>query len=539
MIRAAVLIALALLASWPARAQAPDAADPGGFVVVCPIDGEINDGVAVVVERAVREAEGAAGIVFVIDTPGGRVDSAINITKSMLAAPCPTVAFVTGMGAISAGALISYACDDIIMAPTSNFGASTPIMPGMETTPAMDEKSNSFVRAKYRALGEVKGHDPLLGEAMVDAGIELHGYTDADGIYRIVKTDEAAPAPASANAPQTPAAPGTADLERVVRGLLGKPEPPAPDGSGTTPEAATETATEAPTAVVQPGMELVSAKGSLLTLTPNEALKVGLTPHLADDLDAALAYKGWGELRQVKVTPNWDEYLFAFLTSPTIAGLLLMCGIAGLYVEIRTPGFGVPGLVGLLCLAVFFGSHLVVGMADWIDLLIVGVGIVLIALELFVIPGFGIVGVSGIACLMVGCYMALTRVTFPTYAWDFSRLEDAGQTVTTAVLLLTVFTIATWRILPRTALWRSLINTTEQEVLAGYTVQSPDLAHATVGMRGVATSMLRPAGRARFEGKTLDVMTRGEFIAEGTLLQIILVDGNRTVVGAIAKEHQA
>lgn len=535
MIRAAIGCAFLLLAGLTAHAQdkAPDDAPAdGGFVVVCTIDSEIDDGVAVVVQRAVREAEGAAGLVFVIDTPGGRVDSAIDITRYILDAPCPTVAFITGMGAISAGALISYACDDLVMAPSSNIGASTPIMPGMETTPAMDEKSNSFIRAKYRALGEEKGHNPLLGEAMVDAGIELHGYPGPDGKYVIIKVGDESPPVQAEAVPATkpaPAAPGQADLERVVRGLLGQAEPAAVS----TPPV------EVTTSPVQPGMEVVSAKGNLLTLTPQEAFKFGLVAHRASDLDEALAWKGWGELRRVNIVPNWDESLFSFLTSPTIAGLLLMCGIGGLYVEIRTPGFGIPGFVGLLCLATFFGSHLVVGMADWVDLLIVLIGITLIAVEIFVIPGFGFVGVTGLLCLVVGCYMALTRVPIPKYSWDFTRLEDAGQTVATAALLLTLFTIATWRYLPRTVLWRSLINVTEQDVRAGYTVQSPEVAAAAVGLRGVASSTLRPAGRARFGGKTLDVMTRGEFIAEGTPVEIIAVDGNRTLVSAINGEHQA
>jgi membrane-bound serine protease (ClpP class) len=166
-------------------------------------------------------------------------------------------------------------------------------------------------------------------------------------------------------------------------------------------------------------------------------------------------------------------------------------------------------------------------------------GFVLIIIEIFVIPGFGFVGITGLLCLALGFYMALTRVPFPKYAWDFSRLEDAGQTVTTATVLFAMLTLVTWRYLPRTALWRSLINSTEQDVHAGYTVQSPEVAVAAVGLRGIATSTLRPAGRARFGDRTLDVMTRGEFIVDGTPVEIIAVDGNRTLVSAVTGEHQA
>ena len=105
------------------------------FVVVCPIDGDILDGIAVVVKRAVtEEAQGAKAILFIIDTYGGRVDSAIDIANTIMEAPAPTIAFIKGRGAISAGALISYACDQIVMAPGANIGASTPVVPGMEMT---------------------------------------------------------------------------------------------------------------------------------------------------------------------------------------------------------------------------------------------------------------------------------------------------------------------------------------------------------------------------------------------------------------------
>jgi membrane-bound serine protease (ClpP class) len=518
-----------------AAAQPAEAA-PGDFVVICPIEGEINDGVSVVVQRAVREAQGAAGLVFVIDTPGGRVDSAIDITGHILGAGCPTVAYIKGMGAISAGALISYACDTMVMDPTSNIGASTPVALGVETTEAMDEKSNSFVRAKYRALGEAKGHNPLLGEAMVDAEIELRGYRDSDSRYVIFKViDEQAVESSSVgggapdSTPAPPPAPlpmATPDLERLVRELLGERVNPAPPPA----EGAESPATPPTVSDLEPGLELISARGSLLTLTPQEAVKFGLVERKAGDLDEVLAWKGWGELRRVEITPQWDEALFAFLTSPMIAGLLLMCGIGGIYVEIRTPGFGIPGLVGLLCMATFFGSHLVVGMADWVDVLLVALGFGLLAIEVFVLPGFGIVGASGVLCIAAGVYLALTRVPIPQYSWDFSRLADAGQTVSTATLLLAVFAVATWKYLPKTALWRSITNDLALEIGEGYTVQGDPETRGVVGLRGVATTMLRPAGRGRFDGKTYDVMTRGEFLPEGTPLRIIEAEGNRYVV---------
>lgn len=549
------------------RAEAPvtvtskDALVPGEpFVVICPINGEIDDGVAVVVARAVEEAEGAEALVFIIDTPGGRVDSAIDITTNIMRAKCPTVAYIEGMGAISAGALISYSCDHLIMAPGTNIGASTPIMMGAEGAEAVEEKSMSFVRAKYRALGEEKGHNPLIGEGMVDNEIELYGHPAEDGGYTVYKVREGKVVDAFTSEPfDTPkpdaeeeqpsedvaallgempagsilyaqANPG--QLPAPLRELFGLPKPDVSDlpEAGEDPEPLSEVPAELPA-----DAELISAKGKLVTLTTTEARRFGLVPVSAVSLDDVAAYFGWPEARRYEIAPNFAESLFAWLTSPMIAGLLLMCGMGGLYLEIRTPGFGLPGIIGLSCLAIMFGSNLVLGLTDWWDIALIVLGLALLVAEVMYIPGFGLVGVAGILCMIVGTYLSLTRVPIPQYSWDYDRLNDAGKTVTIAMVLFSVMVVITWRYLPRTPMARWLILTESQQSDAGYVVQSQSEENL-VGLTGTATSPLRPAGRGRFGDKTHDIVTRGEFLEIGSAVEIIKVEGNRYVVTACREQ---
>ncbi|MBI2424573.1 MAG: ATP-dependent Clp protease proteolytic subunit [Candidatus Hydrogenedentes bacterium] len=541
------LSGMALAQDAPAPADAP----AGGYVVICPIEDEIDDGVAIVVERAVKEAKDAQALIFVINTPGGRVDSAIKITDHILEAQCPTYAFVTGMGAISAGALISYACDIIVMTPSANMGASTPVMPGAETTAAMDEKSNSFVRAKYRALAEANGHNALIGEAMVDADIELRGYLGDDGKYVIFRVRDGRPAESTKNDLETakadpiqqvfetlkeelPAA-AVEGMEKVFRDAVGKPAPvSAPDGGAPveSPEDPVSTPATVPGefAAIMERAEIISANGELLTLTSSEARKFGLIPIALESIDAVLQFYSLDKLEKREIIPRWDEALFAFLTSPMIAGLLLMAGLGGIYVEIRTPGFGFPGLVGVTCLAIFFGSHMVIGMAEWVDLLLLAVGVALIAVEVFVLPGFGVIGTLGIASCFAGFYLSLTRVAFPEYSWDFDRIDNALQTMSTTVIVGAFLLLISWRYFPRTRLARSLVNAHEQLAADGYVAPRDMDVHT--GMAGVATSFLRPAGRGRFEGRSLDVVTRGEFIESGAPIVIIQIEGSRLVVTA-------
>lgn len=527
-------------------AEAPPSPAGAGHVVVCTIDEMIDDGAKVIAQRAVREAAGAAGLIFVIDTFGGRVDSAIEITDAIKSAPCPTVAFITGKGAISAGALISYACDEIIMAPGMNIGASTPFTPGAEQAAQVTEKSMSFLRAKYRALGEEKGHNPLLGEAMVDEDIELHGLLQPDGSFRIYKVEPSGNVSDTASSP-----PRSQDaigrifealqqempipldgLERQVREALEKSAPAAPSEAP-----AASTAAPANPETLPEGTVLISPQGKLLTLTTGEALKYGLINTVASSVEEVMAHKGWGELRRVDIIPTWSEELYRWLTSPMISAILLMLGIGGIYIEVRTPGIGLPLIIGLTCLTIFFGAHYIIGLANVIDLVLVLAGIALIAVELFVIPGFGLAGIAGLLCLMAGVYLSLTHVTIPEYDWDYMRLVDAGKTIVTSFLLLTAFTVLTWKLFPRTPLFRWMANTGTMTVDMGFTVQTSEEAAAAVGLRGEAMTFLRPAGRGRFNGKTYDVMTRGEFLPAGTPIVIIEAEGNRYVVKAIKETN--
>ncbi|OQB33720.1 MAG: hypothetical protein BWY07_00732 [Candidatus Hydrogenedentes bacterium ADurb.Bin170] len=524
-------------------------------ILVCPVEGEIRDSVSVLVDRVVtEESKDAEAIVFTIDTFGGRVDSAIDIASSILKARVPTIAYVTGKGAISAGALIAYACDTIIMEPGVNIGASTPVMPGVEMSESMNEKSMSFLRAKYRALGEEKGHNPLIGEAMVDPRIELYYTKSGDGSVTVFKVEQGRviekyrsgsfsvlTASLSPGALIASAAPGFSqdslkEVEKLFRGTHPstdgfsgsspqdkKPEPPA-EKSHLPASSAPDLLPELPS-----DARLLSPAGNLLTLTAREAQEVALVTYLAYSVEQGLKQLGYTSFTSVAMKMTLPEKIFSFLTSPLIAGLLLLCGVAGIYIEIKTPGIGLPGLIGVVCLSLYFGSRLIFGLASWLDLLLVIVGIILIIAEIFFIPGFGVTGITGILCLFAGIYLSLMRVPIPTYSWDFDRLRDGGITLLVAGSLFIAFVVLTWKYFPRSSFARGLLLADAQFAEAGYTVQTRE-EQGAIGQIGITASMLRPAGKGRFGNKTLDIVTEGDFLDPGTPVEIILVEGNRYVV---------
>ena len=521
------MASLAVLMALPAFAQQdeePPVDDDVDVVVVCRITGMIEPGVAVVVKRAIEEAKklDAKAIIFRVDTPGGRVDSAVEIASAIMEAPCQTIAYIEGMGAISAGALISYSCDDLIMTPGSNIGAATPVIPSAQGMLPTGEKEVSFMRAKMRALAEGNGHNPDIAQAMVDKDLELRSYLDDSGelvVYAITEV--------SSEKPKRTQAPASL-VEEILRRLPGATPP-----QETVEEEVAQPETDAPepgTLVYEDGSELVLASGKLLTMTPGEAKEYGLIPAIVSTLDEAVAFYELGEVTYHEVEANWSEMTFRFLTNPTVTGLLLMLGMGGLYFEVKTPGFGIPGLIGVTCLVLLFGSHFVLGLTDVIDIVLIVSGVILLAVELFILPGFGIAGIAGSACLLIGTYLALVNAPIPQYSWDFDRLNEVGYSFSIALVTFFVFVALTWRLLPRTPLYGRLVMAGTQQTAEGYVTQTAEEVEAGLGQRGTTTSMLRPTGWGRFGDTKFRIVSRGEFIPKNVSVEIVEVEGNRYVV---------
>jgi membrane-bound serine protease (ClpP class) len=273
--------------------------------------------------------------------------------------------------------------------------------------------------------------------------------------------------------------------------------------------------------VVIPG---VIDKGKLLTVTTTEALKLGVADARADTLEAVLEYLKLSGAEVRRPTVNWAEQLVRFFTHPVLSSVLMTIGILGIIVELRTPGFGVPGAIGIASLGLFFWGHWLVRLAGWEELLLVALGIVLLALEIFVIPGFGIAGTVGIASLLGGLALSLVGAgaTSALVLWAVGR-------VALSLLIAIAVSLVFLRLLPRLPYGRSLVLETGLDARAGY-ASAPESDLKWVGKRGTSATPLRPAGIADFEGQRVDVVSQGEYIEADTPLEVLRVDGNRIVV---------
>jgi membrane-bound serine protease (ClpP class) len=278
-------------------------------------------------------------------------------------------------------------------------------------------------------------------------------------------------------------------------------------------------------------IEGVVESGKLLTLTTAEAVALDYAVEI-EDMEALLAALGYSGADVVTSEVNWAEQLVRFFSNPIVAPFLLSLGFLGLLVEIKTPSFGMAGAAGVISLGLYFGSHLIVGLAGLEDLLVFGAGVALLGVEAFVIPGFGLFGVAGIVAVMAGLFMSLVG-SLPTT----TEYASAGMILTTTVLLVLVSAWALIRRLPGSSrLAKSgifLLQRTDRAI--GY--ESAEVRDDLMDTVGTAITDLRPSGTAMFGDERIDVVSESEWITEGTQVRVISAEGYRHIVRAVSADE--
>lgn len=445
-LRALLTMALVYVCALSLAQNTASPAAQRPLVYVAPIEGMIDLGLAPYVARILKEAEaaGAAAVVLKINTFGGRVDAAVQIRDALLGSKMRSIAFVDKR-AISAGALIALASNEIYMSGGSTIGAATPVMAGQpgEGMKATDEKTVSYVRKEFSATAESRNRSTQIAEAMVDPDVAIAGVVE---------------------------------------------------------------------------------KGKLLTLTTQEAVRNQLAVATVADLQAMLEHAGLPGAELRSSAPNWAEQVVRFLTTPIVSSLLVTLATLGIMLEIRTPGFGVPGAVGIGSLGLFLWGHWLVQLAGWEEFLLVGAGLVLLLVEVFVIPGFGVAGALGLLALLAGLVLSLLG---PGPTGQVVMLA-AGR-IAGALLLAMVGSLVLMRFIGKLPVGRRLVLSDELDAAHGYTAES-ERDHRLLGRSGTSLTPLRPAGLAEIDGERVDVVSDGELIEPSQPVQVVRVDGNRVVV---------
>jgi len=265
------------------------------------------------------------------------------------------------------------------------------------------------------------------------------------------------------------------------------------------------------------------SEGKLVTLSTNMALLLGIADKELNNIDDILNHMNLENADKVEIKESWSEMLVRFLTNPTVAPLFMSLGMLGLFFEIKSPGFGVPGILGLACLALFFGSHLLVGLADMTEFIILFSGIILILLEILVIPGFGIAGISGI----VLCFYAFFKMLIGVYPSP-EDYQAAYMGLSMGIITSIIAGVILYKTLPHTTIYKRLIPFTPQKSEEGFTISKG--YETLIGEQGTTITDLRPVGKVEIKGKSYQAFSHGDYIDKDEEIIVDGVDENQLLV---------
>ncbi len=437
-------------------------------------------------------------VVFEMNTKGGALFPALDIADLIwgLRNELPTVAWVN-REAISAGALIAIACSEIVMQESSLIGDAA-VVDGSSGEMMKSEKIDSYLRPRFKNFcrdGDKERYPHALIEAMITIGTEVYEVETQDGTREYVTRDE------YENLQRSPERMSRyKDLRRA---------------------------------------EKVVPAGKLLTMDETKAKRFGFSSATVKSRQDLLALYDVAGREAVTLQWTWSEQLVRWLD---LAGpFLLTLGLLAIMLEFKMGGSGAFAVIGIALIAVFFLGKYAAGLAEVWEIVLFFVGLVLLAIEVFVTPGFGLLGISGLLLMLVSVVLSLQGFALPSTSVEFGDFRWSIAQVGLVAIGVFLGTLVLGRYLHRTPYLGKMIlaappPSTARTAVTEAISPPPSVeaerrrAEELVGRRGKAASMLRPAGRADFDGEPLDVVTDGDLIEAGEAIEIAEVHGNRIVV---------
>ena len=460
-------------------------------VVVIEFEGEINYERDRYFSSRFKQAKatGCDVLIIEIDSPGGLKIESLKMARMIRDCDWAyTVVFIKNE-AISGGALMSLGSDEIQISPNAKFGDIGEIGFDVEAFAwrLIEPKIESYLSRDARDLAESKGRPADLAESMVDKDVVVFTKQDDDG-----------------NAEFTSA---RVDDDN-------QPQPP---------------------------WQIIPETGAerFLTLSGQRAKQLGVAQRFADSREEVLSSFKGGERSNVSVYKHTTtDTIIHLLNTPFFTGLLLVGGLVALYFELTAPGIGVGGLITSLCAALFFWSRMSGGTSGWLEVLLFMAGIIFIIMEVFVIPGFGIAGLGGVLLLISSVILASQDFVIPQTVWEWNQLMVSLITVACSGLIFIVAAFFITRSLGSLPLFNRLVLTPDGPAVALNTGEAknatstaqPEIA---VGDWGKASSLLRPSGRAIFNGRSYDVVSDGSFVDPETPVKIVRIQGNMITVAEV------
>jgi membrane-bound serine protease (ClpP class) len=276
-------------------------------------------------------------------------------------------------------------------------------------------------------------------------------------------------------------------------------------------------------AMVDPRIEIegVIDSGSVLTFTASEAVKNGYCEGIAEDTEEVLKLAGIEEYEIIEQKLTAMDKIISFLINPVVSGILFMVIVGGIYFELQAPGIGLPSIAAILAALLYFAPLYLEGLADHWEILVFVVGLILILVEIFAIPGFGVAGISGIFLVITGLTLSLIdNVGFNFRPVDFNKLISSFFLVIISIFISIIGSYyLTKSLFSRNRLFGSLALETVQSSKDGYTT-SDSRYREMIGRKGIAQTILRPAGKVMIGDELFDATAITGYIEKGEEIEV-------------------
>ncbi len=495
-----LLLMAALLWADDAKPAKPVAAKTYRKAAVIHFEGPITPWLEGYFTRKLAAAKeaGADLIVIEVDSPGGYVDESGHMAEMLRDVSwAHTVAYVPEE-ALSGAAFVSLGCDEIVMRPTARLGDVGLIFLDQDFMfRYAPEKYRSDLVQRVRSLAVAKGRPPALAEAMVDMDVEVfrcrHKTTGSITFLSEMELKSRADSP---------------DWEKLE-------------------------------------LVLESQKGRFLEVSGIRAVELQL---------ASAVVAGPEELRgRFQVDGPWQEYrpdtadkAVYVLGLWWVTALLFIIGLVGLLYELCAPGTCVGGITALLCFALFYWSRFHAGTSGMLELVLFGTGVLLLAVEIFVLPGFGVAGIGGILLIVISMVLACQNFIVPESEHDWNTLLSSSFLVLSSCAAFAVVAGVMMRYFHVIPVLSSMIlappgASQNDDAASGVEIQHEGSktggkaieSAVQVGSIGLAETPLRPIGRARFGNAFLDVVCEGDYIPRGASIRVLEIAGHKVIVEAV------
>ena len=290
-------------------------------------------------------------------------------------------------------------------------------------------------------------------------------------------------------------------------------------------------------AMVDPRLyvEGVTDTGQVLTLTADEAIQLHFCEGKAESVEEVMSTAGIEnyEIRSFRYSPL--DRIIGFLLNPIVSGLLIMIIVGGIYFELQSPGIGFPIAAAVMAAILYFAPLYLEGLAENWELVIFVIGILLIALEIFVIPGFGVAGVSGVILVIAG--MTLSMVDNMVFDFDFSVAfaEVIRAFFIVIISMFLAFILSLWlgkKLLTTPALG-NLALTSDLKTEDGF-IGVESRPKELIGKTGIADSVLRPSGKVIIDDEIYDAKSEFGLIDKGSKIKVIRYETGQVYVVKIS-----